>query len=159
MSPATLTAAIADLRPAPGNPIRRFVVQNSRSEPWSQAERRFHMFLRAHGYDRWRSNVWVGIDGDSFPLDVLFDDLPLAVEVMSWAFHGNRENFQRDNDKIAGLVGAGWVYFPVTWRMLDDDERLTRTFAHAWDSAALVSLDQARRVRDTVTELGLPDRD
>ncbi|MEL4358528.1 MULTISPECIES: hypothetical protein [unclassified Luteococcus] len=152
-TPADLDSALETMAGMNGQAIRRFVVENSRSEPWSQAERRFHMFLRKHEITGWHANRWVEINGMTFPVDVLFDDIPLAIEVMSWSFHGNQETFHRDNDKIAGLVELGWVYLPVTWPMLEDETTLFRRLNSALLHAGAVKEHDPRRARRALNAL------
>ncbi|GAA1392153.1 hypothetical protein [Luteococcus peritonei] len=131
-----LQAALADMPAGRGHARRRAVVEASRSNPWSQLERRLHSFLRGHGFTRWSANRAISLDGRLVFPDVAFDDVPLVLEAMSWTFHGNRQSFLGDNRRIADLVAAGWVYLPITWQMLDDEEALLRLLRAAHRQAS-----------------------
>ncbi len=56
-----------------------------------------------------------------FEVDFLWADQRLIVEVDGFAFHGGRDAFERDRDRDAALVAAGYRVIRVTWRKLVDE--------------------------------------
>jgi very-short-patch-repair endonuclease len=53
-----------------------------------------------------------------FEVDFLWPDQRLIVEVDGFAYHGDRDAFERDRDRDAALVAAGYRVIRVTWRKL-----------------------------------------
>ncbi len=105
----------------PGNQERRKVVRRSRSEPWSQAERRFHDMLDRHGVKGWVANAAVRVGEASYVPDVRFRAAPVACEVDGYEHHSSREAFTRDRQRQNALVLAGWTVLRFTWDMLADE--------------------------------------
>jgi very-short-patch-repair endonuclease len=58
---------------------------------------------------------------EGLEVDFLWADQRLIVEVDGFAFHGDREAFERDRDRDAALVAAGYRVIRVTWRQLVDE--------------------------------------
>ncbi|MEL4356936.1 MULTISPECIES: hypothetical protein [unclassified Luteococcus] len=125
-----------------GTELRRFAVDNSRENPWSHAERRWHMMLYDHQITGWVGNLPVMIGGVRMVLDVGMPDLKIAMEVQSVAFHTDPATFYADQERITGLVAEGWTYFPVTTPMMDEEGKVMGRLAAV----------MARRRRD----LGFP---
>lgn len=93
-----------------GNPRRRELLDDSRDEPWSYAERILHRLYRglstpyAH-----HTNYWVTLsDGRRTPLDLALPDLRQAFEADGFAFHGSRTAFEYDRDRDSDLEAIGW---------------------------------------------------
>lgn len=107
---------------------RRFVVDNSRDTPWSQAERRWHMMLRRYGVTDWSGNLPVEIGGVRMVLDAAMEELKIAMEVQSVQHHTDPETFYKDQGRITNLVANGWTYFPITTRMMDEEHTLMAQF-------------------------------
>ena len=105
----------------PGNRERWALLSDSRDEPWSQAERRFHRLLRAAGITGWRANRPVECQGETFYVDVKFRRLKLAIEIDGWEFHNSREVFESDRRRQDLLVINGWRVLRFTWRMVADE--------------------------------------
>ncbi|GAA2107232.1 hypothetical protein GCM10009841_27060 [Microlunatus panaciterrae] len=103
-----------------GNPERALLLRDSRHLPWSEAERWAHRLLRAAGIDGWETNVPVVVDGLRYYLDIAFRLQRVAVEIDGFAFHGQRDQFERDRAKWSALVAAGWRVLHFTWRQLTD---------------------------------------
>jgi hypothetical protein len=53
-----------------GNAERRRLLLDSKDEPWSGAERKFHRVLRAAGITTWRANLPFVLDDSLFFIDV-----------------------------------------------------------------------------------------
>jgi very-short-patch-repair endonuclease len=59
-----------------------------------------------------------------FEVDFLWPDQRLIVEVDGFAYHGDRDAFERDRDRDAALVAAGFRVIRVTWRKLVEEPLL-----------------------------------
>jgi very-short-patch-repair endonuclease len=92
--------------------IMRDVGRNAHSE----AEARVHRLFTGAGITGWRANVPVD-DGAGLigVVDVLFDDVPLVVEVDGRAYHSEEDRFQRDRSRQNRLVLAGYTVLRFTW--------------------------------------------
>lgn len=73
-----------------GNRTRRQLLLDSRAEPWSEAERRFHRLLRDAGITGWDANQPIVLDDLRSYVDVIFKHLKLAIESDGRLSHGNR---------------------------------------------------------------------
>ena len=105
----------------PGNGLRRAILQDSRDEPWSPAERKVHQLLRAAGITGWRTNVRVMVNGVGFVVDLLFARERVVIEVDGWTYHGSRHAFVADRWRYARLGAAGWTVLPFAASAIDDD--------------------------------------
>lgn len=109
--------AVLQLQPdRPGNRARRLLLDDSREEPWSEAERDCHRLLRRAGIGGWRANQWVA----GYWVDVLFRRQRLVLEVDGWATHSSRTAFENDRARRNALVLAGYTLLNFTWRQLQD---------------------------------------
>ena len=54
--------------------------------------------------------------------DIVFRAARVVVEIDGWAYHSDRERFQRDRTRQNRLVAAGWTVLRFTW-----DDLTTRT--------------------------------
>lgn len=96
-----------------GNPIRRDLLDDSRDQPWSEAERILQRLCRA------LSLPWPFVtnhplrlpDGSLIYLDVAFLVLRLYLEADGYAFHGSRGSFESDRDRDSALGSLDWVGF------------------------------------------------
>lgn len=104
-----------------GNPIRRTLLEDSRDEPWSEAERELHRLLRGRKVTGWKTNRHIRLAGRNYYADLLFEALKVAVEVDSWEFHGDRESFERDRRRRNELEAAGYLVLNFTWRQITED--------------------------------------
>lgn len=109
-----------------GNRTRRNVVRRSRTQPWSQAERRLHDLLDRHHITGWTANLPVATPGGVYCLDVAFEEQRVALEVDGFEFHSSRGAFEYDRARANDLGGDRWRFLRVTWLMLDDEDRLVR---------------------------------
>lgn len=105
----------------PDNPERRALLEDSRDEPWSEAERELHQLLRSRAITGWKTNQEVWINGTKYVIDLLLEDLKVAAEVDGWEFHGDRESFEKDRHRRDELEAAGYLVLNFTWRQITDD--------------------------------------
>lgn len=117
----------------PGNKLRRSVLEEASSLPWSEAERRAHRALKTAGITGWVGNHRVIRDGEESPvaiLDVAFLELKLAIEIDGAEYHANAEAFVLDRARDERLARLGWqvVRFPAR-RVLDDPEGFAASVA------------------------------
>ncbi len=129
---ATVEATFRACPHRAGNPVRRRVVRRSRTNPWSQAERRLHDILDRHRISGWTANLPVAARGNYYVLDVGFGAERVALEVDGYQFHHGRQAFENDRERGNDLAGEGWRQLHVTWAMLEDEQRLI-----AWVRALL----------------------
>lgn len=102
-----------------GNRRRREVVEDSRDQPWSPAERLLHKILRQAGVTGWATNYRVELGNRHAHLDLAFVDLGIMIEVDGRTFHG-ADAFESDRARQNDLVKAGWVPLRLTWAMLQE---------------------------------------
>ena len=124
---ATLAHLHRALRATPyrlGNPVRRFLVDDSRDEPWSPAERLAHRILRAAGITGWSTNLRVSLpQGRHGFIDIAFDHLGIAIEIDGHGHHGHTENraqFEQDRWKRSSIAADGWTVLQLTYRQLTE---------------------------------------
>lgn len=82
----------------------------------SAAERLAVTLLRRAGITGWVANAEIhdraGLVGYG---DLVFRHARLVVEIDGWAYHSDRERFQRDRTRQNRLVAAGWTVLRFTW--------------------------------------------
>lgn len=105
-----------------GNRARRRLLVESRSEPWSAAERLAHQVLRAAGIKGWRANV--PVLGGAYYLDIAFEGEMLAIEIDGRRFHWDPVSFENDRERQNRVVLAGWTVLRFTYRMLLEQPEL-----------------------------------
>lgn len=121
---ATLEEMHEALRLTPnrtGNLERRRLLHDSRDEPWSAAERLGHAVFRSGGITGWRSNLEVRCGSALYYVDVGWRHLKLAAEIDGYAYHSDREQFERDRRKWSDLTARGWRIIHLTWNQLHHD--------------------------------------
>jgi very-short-patch-repair endonuclease len=91
---------------------------DSKDEPWSAAERRFHRLLRAAGITAWKANQPVLLSGSLFYLDVVF--AKLAIELDGRLYHSGSEVFETDRWRENLLILDGWCVLRFTSAMIDE---------------------------------------
>jgi very-short-patch-repair endonuclease len=83
----------------------------------AESERRLHRLLRTHGITGWMANYPVFVRGALIArLDVAFLAQRLAIEVDGFAYHRDRNRFQRDRTRQNALVNLGWTVLRFTWQ-------------------------------------------
>jgi very-short-patch-repair endonuclease len=109
-----LTARLSS--PQVGNQVLRRVVAKLENGAEAESERLLHRLLRANGITGWVANYPVLVGGVvRARIDVAFPDLRIAIEVDGFAYHSDRERFQRDRSRQNLLVGLGWTVLRFTW--------------------------------------------
>lgn len=85
----------------------------------SAAERVAVAILRKAGVTGWTLNAAIydhhGLVGYG---DIVFRQARLVVEIDGWAYHTDRERFQRDRTRQNRLIAAGWTVLRFTWEDL-----------------------------------------
>jgi len=113
---------IADLRgrllaPLPGNVRIRTVLRTLTDGAEAESERRLHQLLRAHSITGWTANYPVLVGGALVArLDIAFVARRIAIEVDGFAYHRDRDRFQRDRTRQNALVNLGWTVLRFTWQ-------------------------------------------
>ncbi len=103
------------------NALRRQLLEESRDQPWSPPERRFHRLLRAAGITGWSGNITVRGEGWRYNPDVAFEIERLAAEIDGRQYHDTAVAFERDRLRQNRLVCAGWTVLRFTPAMIDTD--------------------------------------
>lgn len=101
----------------------RIALRNSRTTPWSPAERAAHAALAKLA--GWVANHRVGLDEvTDAVLDIAFRSLRLGIEIDGWEFHSSSDAVRHDRERDWRLAGLGWqvVRFPAGWVMQHPDE-------------------------------------
>ncbi|MGI8458856.1 MAG: hypothetical protein ACR2LI_12190 [Propionibacteriaceae bacterium] len=121
---ATLSQLHAALTMTPhraGNRARRALLLDSRDEPWSEAERRFHRLLRRLGRTGWRANLRVVVGPRIYYLDVAFPRQRVAIEIDGRIAHIGATAFAADRLRQNDLMLAGWVVLRLTVAQSEDE--------------------------------------
>jgi very-short-patch-repair endonuclease len=103
-----------------GNRARRWLLLDSRDEPWSAAERLCHRILRDARVVGWKSNWPVRLRGSTYFLDVAFPRLKIVLEIDGRLHEDDPNIFENDRWRQNDLVLEGWTVLRFTWRMLED---------------------------------------
>ena len=103
-----------------GNPERRRLLLDSKDEPWSAAERKFHRLLRGAGFTAWTANLPVVLGGSLFFIDVAFRGIKLAIEIDGRLFHSSSEVFETDRWRQNLLILDGWCVLRFTSAMINE---------------------------------------
>ncbi len=102
-----------------GNRLRVRHLLDSRSEPWSAAERLCHRLLHGAGIEGWTADLPVQGGGRNDFLDVGFPDLGVVVEIDGRLHEDDPDVFENDRWRQNDLVLDGWIVVRFTWTMLD----------------------------------------
>jgi hypothetical protein len=98
------------------------------AEAGSELELRFLDLIRGAGLPQPQVNVVV----EGFIVDAYWPSARLVVELQGYAYHSDREAFERDHARIARLRLAGYEVLALTWRQI--------THEAAWVASALTTL-------------------
>lgn len=104
-----------------GNKERRWLLDDSRDEPWSPAERRLHRSYRGLQLPwAYRTNHHVKLPTRDAFIDLALPELRLGYEVDGYEYHSKREDFRRDRTRDPELVEAGWLIVRFDAADVDD---------------------------------------
>jgi len=112
----TLNELAALLRRSPGRATTRLRphVDHATQPTRSHFEDAFLRFTERHGLPRPEVNQRVA----GYEVDMLWRHERVVVELDGWAYHGAKAQFDRDRDKDAALLAAGFPVVRVTWERL-----------------------------------------
>jgi very-short-patch-repair endonuclease len=100
----------------------------------SEAERRLRELVGRARLPPPQCNVRVA----AYEVDFLWETERLIVEVDGYAYHGDREAFERDRRRDADLTAAGYRVVRITWRQLvEEPEAVAVRLAQALWSAQI----------------------
>jgi very-short-patch-repair endonuclease len=118
-----LLALLARYPARPGTPKLRELL-SSPVDPAltrSEAEEQFLALIRRAGLPG--PDVNIALHG--YELDFYWRDEGLAVEIDGYAFHGDRDSFEADRRRDAGLAARGLQVVRITWRQLEGEPEAT----------------------------------
>lgn len=140
----TLQRALELTPHRPRNRLRRELIDDSRDEPWSEAERLAHRLLRAAGITGWVTNHRIAAGGFSYVVDIAFEAERLVIEIDGWRYHKGRTEFVTDRWRYSRLAAADWAVLPLAATAIEDDPE---------EFVGLVA--EALRTRSAVARVGL----
>lgn len=116
VTPAAVAEAFALTPKRRGNRARAAAVAACANNAWSAAEAAAHLGLVTRGVTGWVANrVVAGADPtERFVLDIAFEDLRLGFEIDGRAYHGSREQFEHDRERVMRYAELGWEVIRVT---------------------------------------------
>ncbi len=97
-----------------GTRLLRPFAEHATGPTRSEFEDRFLAFAREYGLPTPQMNVRV----IGYEVDALFADAKVVVELDGWEFHSSKRSFERDRERDAALLAAGYVSLRVTWERL-----------------------------------------
>ncbi len=107
--------------PRRGNAQVRRVLRTLVVGAEAESERRMHTLLRRAGIHGWSPNHVVAAGARFIArVDIAFAAQRLAIEIDGFAYHSDRDRFQRDRRRQNELVNAGWTVLRFTWTDLVD---------------------------------------
>lgn len=110
-----------DLTPqVAGNKELRVLLDESRTEPWSPAERGAHKALHAGRVRGWVTNHQVSIDEHTtYAIDIAFKAIKLGFEIDGREFHDDPVAFIRDRLRDLSLARRTWqvIRIPAQWAL------------------------------------------
>jgi very-short-patch-repair endonuclease len=92
----------------------RALIQQPTGPTRSEFEDRFLVFARR--YDLPTPNLNVRVAG--YEVDVMFPAHKVIVELDGYDYHQGRRSFERDRERDAALLAAGYVTIRITWERL-----------------------------------------
>ncbi len=108
-----------------GDADRRRLLLDSRSRPWSAAERRAHRLFRAAGIDGWAGSPifgWSRTDRSTTSTSPS-PGSGVAVEI-DGRIHADPRNFEAERLRQNDLVLDGWLVLRFTWAMITESPTL-----------------------------------
>lgn len=116
-----LWAALEATSGRAGNRKKRRALVDSRTQPWSAAERLAHRILLEGRIFGWKANHQVHVDGRPYFIDIAFAGQRLAVEIDGRLHEDDPDIFENDRLRQNALVLTGWRVLRFTWAMLVTD--------------------------------------
>lgn len=119
-----LEALFAGMTPRRGDVLRRMLLDDSRDEPWSEAERQLQRYNRDLDlpYVHHTNHEVTLPDGTKRYLDLALPDLLLAFEADGWETHGTQPAFVRDRASDVQLARINWQRIRFDAVTIFDDE-------------------------------------
>jgi very-short-patch-repair endonuclease len=115
-----LAEVTARLRRHPGACRVRALTEAPTGPTRSEFEDAFAAFIDAHGLPRAEFNAHVA----GYEVDVLFPGQKVIVELDGWAFHRTKASFERDRERDATTLAAGYRTVRMTWERMRNRARL-----------------------------------
>lgn len=114
--PAALAVQLS--RRTPGIGRLRELIEPSGPDLRQELERRLFAFVARGPWAAYEPNVllWTPLGPQRF--DALWQEYGFALELDSWAHHGDRAAFEQDRERVLGADAIGIDLKRVTWRML-----------------------------------------
>lgn len=116
---ADLEEVVIRLPRHPGARRVRAFTENPTGPTRSEFEDAFAAFIDAHGLPRAEFSARVA----GYEVDVLFPAQKVIVELDGWAFHRTRASFERDRERDATTLAAGYRTVRITWERLQNQSR------------------------------------
>lgn len=116
----SLSALAGAQLPGRGGPAWAHLLRHIAEGTRTELEAAFLELCVAHEIPRPEVNQRVA---DFWP-DFLWREHRFIVETDGWGVHQTRRQFERDRQKAAGLVAAGYDVLPTTWRAIRDQPTL-----------------------------------
>jgi very-short-patch-repair endonuclease len=117
---ADLVDALQVYRGARGAQLKRWLVHDSRDEPWSELEREGHRELRRARILGWKANLRVVIRGSAYLLDAGVVRGRYAIEFDGFEWHRTPGQMIDDHRRQNALTLAGWTVLRYGWENLDE---------------------------------------
>jgi very-short-patch-repair endonuclease len=100
--------------------LRKVVAGSAKRPTRSKLERLFVKFAKRYGLPTPQVNVFVA----GYEVDILFGHERVIVELDGYETHATRASFERDRERDAAMLAAGYVTIRITWeRLLNDPQR------------------------------------
>ena len=109
-----LADLVARLPRHPGASRIRPLIETPTGVTRSELEDAFVAFADTFGLPKPEINARV----EGYEVDVLFRKQRVIVELDGYEFHGTRRAFERDRERDAALLAAGYVTIRITWERL-----------------------------------------
>jgi very-short-patch-repair endonuclease len=122
----------------PGNRVIRHVLKTVVTGAEAESERRLHRLLHAARITGWAANHVVRVAGRAIlRIDIAFVAERIAIEVDGFAYHSDRDRYQRDRSRQNQLVTSGWTVLRFTWEDITSrPEHVISVILSALDRAA-----------------------
>jgi uncharacterized protein DUF559/putative AbiEi antitoxin of type IV toxin-antitoxin system len=103
---------------------RRHLGHGPRGRTRYRLEARFAALLARTNLPKPELNALLDLDGDWIEADCLWSSERVIVELDGGNAHRTRAAFESDRERDRRLQAAGWAVIRVTWRQLDEPDRV-----------------------------------